>query len=646
MKYLSLLVAVIFWAAPSYAQIYVAEYGNDQGPGNFSQPFETLARAQLEVRNLRQAHPDRGVVVLLGRGIYRLQQPLVFGPEDGGDENHAVLWSVMPGEYVVVSGGRVIDDWSVEKGDVFRASMPDDLAGLEVRDLYFSGRRLPRARHPNSGWLRVKQAGEDRRTSFTFEPGSVPDFPAASEADAPVSAPPAAAASNTAGLEVHLLHDWSSSRIPVSSLDAAAGILHTRIPIGCAAKHYAIDNFEPHPRFMLEGHPALIDQPGEWCQVPASGDLLVQAPPWLEHDLGGIPTAETMSVEVPVLERLIQIQGSPSQTVRNLHFSGIQFRTTAFLPPVDGWAGAQASMHERRDGSAQAGQRIFVPAAIQMEYAQDCSLEKCSISEIGGTAVWIASGCSDVAVRRTTIRSIGANAINIGEDGTRLVDGKVWWKSSGPNDPALARRISIEGCSIEKVGATFPGAVGIWIGFAADCTVAYNDIRKLPYTGISLGWVWAPDPSPIGGHLIANNDISRVMQVLSDGGCIYTLGRQPGTVIRGNHLHDLKQQAGRAPSNGIFMDEGSTEILVEANRIDDIDQAPIRFHRAGANRIAGNALITSRESAFQYNRTDPAQIEFVDNSIHPQLTRADLEIAPHAGSRWYIWSQIQAQKGD
>jgi parallel beta helix pectate lyase-like protein len=636
MKYLSLLVAVIFWAAPSYAQIYVAEYGNDQGPGNFSQPFETLARAQLEVRNLRQAHPDRGVVVMLRRGIYRLQQPLVFGPEDGGDETHAVLWSVMPGEYVVISGGRVIDDWSVEEGDVFRAPLPGDLAGTEVRDVYLAARRLPRARHPNKGWLRVDQAGQDRRTSFSFAPGSVPDIPALPEsADGAVS-----------GLEVHLLHDWSSSRIPVSSIDAAAGILHTRAPIGCAANHYAIDHFEPHPRFMLEGHRALMDSQGEWIQDPASGDLLVKAPLWLEHDLGGFFTADTLALEVPVLDRLLEIRGVPGNPVRNLHFSGIIFQTTAFTPPVDGWAGAQASMHERRDGSAQAGQRIFVPAAIHMEYAAACSIEKSVISRIGGTAVWVGTGCRDVALRRITIQSVGANAINIGEDGSRLVDGKAWWKSSGPDDPALARRISVEGCWIESVGMSFPGAVGIWIGFAADCTIAYNDIHKLPYTGISLGWVWAQDPSPIGGHLIANNDISRVMQVLSDGGCIYTLGRQPGTVIRGNHLHDLKQQAGRAPSNGIFMDEGSTEILVEANRIDEIDQAPIRFHRAGANRIVGNALITSRESAFQYNRTDPTQIEFVDNFIHPKFTQTGLKIGLHAGTHWYIWSQIQAQKGD
>jgi len=77
---------------------------------------------------------------------------------------------------------------------------------------------------------------------------------------------------------------------------------------------------------------------------------------------------------------------------------------------------------------------------------------------------------------------------------------------------------------------------------------------------------------------------------LSDGGGIYTLGFQPGTILRNNHIHDVSVNAGRAESNGIFMDEGTTGLLVESNYIHDIARSPVRFHQAGRNLLRRNTL--------------------------------------------------------
>jgi hypothetical protein len=57
------------------------------------------------------------------------------------------------------------------------------------------------------------------------------------------------------------------------------------------------------------------------------------------------------------------------------------------------------------------------------------------------------------------------------------------------------------------------------------------------------------------------------VQVLSDGGGIYTLGCQPGTQLRGNLIHDVPLNAGRAESNGMFLDEGSDGITIQGNAI-------------------------------------------------------------------------------
>ena len=42
----------------------------------------------------------------------------------------------------------------------------------------------------------------------------------------------------------------------------------------------------------------------------------------------------------------------------------------------------------------------------------------------------------------------------------------------------------------------------------------------------------------------------------------------------------LREESGRAESNGIFMDQGSSEIVVEGNTIYDVARAPIRFNMA------------------------------------------------------------------
>ncbi len=610
-------------AVPIAAQVFVSPSGDDQAAGGFQHPFETLERAQLEVRELRRKHPEQAVTVTLREGIYRLHNTLVFGPEDGGDADHSVVWCSAANETVILSGGRRIKDWVMEEG-VYRAHLPKDLAGLKVSDLYRGLLRAQHARHPNNGWLRVDEVGADRRTSFTFAKDQVP------------------ALDSIEGVRVHLLHDWSTSRIPLAHLDAAAGTLSTRAPIGCAAPHYAINNFEAHPRFALEGHPAFLDQEGEWCQDPASGDLML-----LPRTVGRLPNAppdpEASGVQLPVLERLMEWRGEVGRPVQNLHFLGIQFRHAAFVPPQEGWAGAQASMHERRDGSDAAAQRVFVPAAIHIEDTVASSLEACTMAGLGGSAVWIGPGCQDVTLRGCTIQNIGANGINIGEDSARQIDGQPWWRSSPPDDPRLARRINIEGCTIKEAGQVYAGAVGIWIGFAADCRVSYNDIHDLPYTGVSVGWVWAQDPSPSGGHHIEHNNIYRVMQLLSDGGCIYTLGRQPGTVLRNNYLHEVPDQAGRAPSNAIFVDEGSSEMVIEGNLIDGIAQAPIRFHRAGKNLVRNNVLITARHDPYQYNRTDPTDISSIDNQVRPQRVDKDLEIQQQAGSAGYQRNKPQAK---
>jgi hypothetical protein len=106
------------------------------------------------------------------------------------------------------------------------------------------------------------------------------------------------------------------------------------------------------------------------------------------------------------------------------------------------------------------------------------------------------------------------------------------------------------------------------------------------------------------------------MNILSDGGGIYMLGLQPGSAIRNNHIHNVEINAGRAESNGMFLDEGITDVIVENNLIYNIAKSPLRFHKATTNLVKGNFLFcTGGNPPIRYNATKEEYIQKVDNKV-------------------------------
>jgi hypothetical protein len=201
----------------------------------------------------------------------------------------------------------------------------------------------------------------------------------------------------------------------------------------------------------------------------------------------------------------------------------------------------------------------------------------------------------------------------IGEGQDRVVKGEQWWKSA-PEQVALAN--TIENCTVTECGVQFYGAVGIWCGLTAETTIKNNKVFNLPYTGISVGWMWSPVPTPCRQNTIEGNHIHNIMNILSDGGGIYMLGLQPGSIIRNNHIHDVKINAGRAESNGMFLDEGITDVIVENNLIYNIAKSPLRFHRATTNLVKSNYLFCANGNPpIRYNTTREEDIQKVDNKV-------------------------------
>ena len=280
--------------------------------------------------------------------------------------------------------------------------------------------------------------------------------------------------------------------------------------------------------------------------------------------------------------------------------------------PTGGYAAGQAAVWEIRDEQGQGVGRDFIPGALAFELAENCSIEQSSVRRVGRSGIWMGSRSSNNRIVGNVIDDVAGNGVMIGEDRSRQVDGEPWWQAA-PEQVASGN--VVEDNVISRCGVPFYEAVGIWVGIAADTEIRHNELRDLPYTGISVGWMWNPTPTPCRGTIIEGNFIHHVMQVLSDGGGIYTLGRQPGAVIRGNLIHDVPLNVGRAESNGMFLDEGTTEIVIEGNVIYNVDRSPLRFHRAEQNLVRDNVLVRPDETTpmVRYNATPEENIELVDN---------------------------------
>lgn len=560
---------------------YVSPEGNDKNDGTKLKPFLSIERAKKAVLD----NLNEDCTVWLADGFYEIRKPIVFDAADFGNSNSTIIIKAEAGAHTVISGGKLINGWTKNNDGLWVSEVK---LNESPRELFVNGKRAIRARFPNIDYLRVKKVGKDRRTHFFFEKDEFP---------LPVK---------TKDVELVLLHDWSISRIGIKEIDAKKQRLTAVDSIGAKSPDFFnLDNWEKNPRYFLENDLAFLDADYEWYFDSEKQKMYLELP--------DNQSPKSMKIVAPISEGLLKIEGKEDELVKNIHFEGITFRHCAWQIPDMGYCEVQACHFDSRPDR---GWSDVVPAAVKVEWAENCSFENCSFENLGTTGLWLATGCKSCAVLNSDFYDISANGIMIGEGRDRFIDGKVWWKKA-PEQVALGNRI--ENCTITKAGAQFYGSIGIWCGFTAETIIKNNEISDLPYTGISIGWEWSPIPTPCRSNVVDGNHIHNILKILSDGGGIYMLGLQPGSKLINNHIHDVKINAGRAESNGMFLDEGTTDVIVANNLIYNIAKSPLRFHKATTNLVKENYLFCTEENPpIRYNRTEEKDIKQVDNKVYAE----------------------------
>jgi len=585
---ISIIISAFFSFGLYSKDIFVSPKGNNQNPGTKEKPIQSLLMAKQMAYDLLKSGQQEKVIVWLNDGIHTITEPLVFDPFESSLPNPSLVFKSLKGTKPVISGGLKLSKWSKRQDGFWTCKSSDIAPGLQnVRELFVNGKRASRARFPNSDFLRVKKAGEDKRTNFYFEKG---DFPIPSKSK---------------NVELVFMHDWSITRIGVKEINADASQLIAVDNIGAKSpSFFTIDNWEPHPRYFLENALEFIDLDFEWIYLNETKEIVINLPKNTD------PTQ--FNIVIPVSEGLVSLVGKEDKPIKNIQFDGITFQYAKWSIPTGGYCGIQATFYDQRRGNNDWNWNS-IPAAVSAIWSDRLVFSNCRFKNLGGTGLLLGAGCRRSMIINSEFDDISGNGIMIGEGQERQKNGTNWYKSA-PEQVAFEN--TIENCKITHCGSQYFCAVGIWAGLTSKTTIKNNEISNLPYTGISIGWMWSTETTPCQENIIDGNHIHHIMNTLSDGGGIYMLGLQPRSKLINNHIHDVKKNAGSAESNGMFLDEGITDVRVENNLIYNIAKSPIRFHKATKNIVQGNYLFCQESNPpIRYNRTQEQDIEKVNNEV-------------------------------
>jgi hypothetical protein len=497
-------------------------YAAPNGTGNActaAQPC-ALPTAQLVARS-RNSGMSSDLVVQLSGGTYRLGAPLSFTSADSGSGGHQVVYRAAPGAAPVISGGRQITGWTLSdpSHNLWSAPVP---AGLDTRQLYLDGVRAQVAQGPSP--VALTRTADD--TGYTAANASMASWRNPGNIELVFA--------GTAGA-------WEETRCRVASISGAT--ITMRQPCWDNSIHHS-PGLSGHPSGTFYPLPAnavptrienafeLLTKPGQWY-LDSSAQRIYY-----------LPTAgqnmATADVEAPVLESLVNGAGT-----HDLTFTGITFAYQTWLRPSgnDGYSDMQSG-HTLTGTNAYAQQGVCdytdppgscpyaswtqTPGALNWTAARNVTFTGDTFTHLGSAGLSIGGGSANDSVTGNEFTDISGTGIelgNVNDDEPADV---------GASDDEITRNNTIADNWIHDVAVEYHDEDGIFVGFTRGSTVTHNQLDDLPWDGIDIGFGgWTTNafyPLEVRNvnqdNVISDNLIYDYHQVLSDGGGIYSNGRQ------------------------------------------------------------------------------------------------------------------------
>ncbi len=531
--------------------LYVAPDGDDSNPGTMAQPLKTVAKARDRVRTLNSAMTADQTVYLRG-GTYPQTSTLTFTNADSGSGGFYVKYLAYPGEQPLITGGRPIQNWKVfdATNNIYSAS-----AGTPAfRQLYVNGVKAIRARTPNLGATGEpafnRLSGWDKDAHNVQVPSSVVgDW------------------NNLTKVEMHINIAWGDSMMRIASITSSGGTAYVKFQ----SDEDAIVFVRPNPRmdqlgwgqgraYFFENALEFLDQPGEWYLDETTNTVYYK--PRAGEDLS------TATVVAPTVETLMAVKGtSTSDQAGYLWFQGLTFAHSTYMRPSEhGFLDAQAGQYNLT-AQANNDQTIGRPAAgVSVINANHIHFEKNLFTQMGGTGLDFISGTHDDMVLGNAVTDIAGNGISVGKfTADETTEYHIAYNPTDKNE--ICTRDTIKDNYVNQVTTEFFGGIGIVAGYPAYIDIEHNEVSHTNYTGISVGYGWTGSPTAMTTNKINYNNIHHVVEIMTDGGSIYTLSNQ-GTAseMQYNYNHDYSCSPwADYGCVGIYMDEQTSGYTVAHN---------------------------------------------------------------------------------
>ncbi|MBQ7951310.1 MAG: S-layer homology domain-containing protein [Clostridia bacterium] len=570
-----------------YKDIYVAPNGNDENDGSKASPFKTWQRANEEVQKYNKDMTGHIVVHFAG-GDYPVKEMMTMDEKISGRNGYKVIYKgdelLNPPRF---NGGTKVTGWQPQEGSpiwVADASHVEDTRNMYVNEFPAALARS-RYRYQPSGLYQI--TGSKYDSDGFIVPQS--NFPK----------------SFTHPEDMMIVWPilWTTSRTPVDDVfygDTTVTFKMQQPVWTCAtslggAGHLNVD---PSDSFILENAIELLDEPGEFFFDKYEKKLYYY--PYKEEDM------TTADVWVSTTEKLLNMSGSSLQNkVQNVEFNNLRFQYGAWneLSQTGMKENQTDQMYIASTDDAIWHKEIMKPAQVTIEAAQYIDIKNCEFVNLGSNCLNMTNGILNSNIVGNLFRDSAA---------TGLVVGNWNHKVELSDDQERCEYINISNNAFHRVAYEICGSAAMAVYYPAHVVIDHNDVRDVPYTGISVGWGWgAWNPPDVRDIHVLSNYVENVTSQNFDGAHIYTLGRMEESTIKYNHLVESGDTRG-----GIYLDEASAAITVEENVVQRATN-PI-FARAGAiirDIYANNNYVDTEDTGFTAE-TDDSHRNKIDVTYH------------------------------
>jgi hypothetical protein len=551
--------------------IYVSPRGDDNNPGTFVRPVRSLETA---LHRAAAGSGPAGVTIALTNGVFRLRSPLDLTPQDSGTPSAPVRFTAAPNATPLIAGSLRVRGWMRSRfgSDIWVANVP---ARLKTRQLYVNGVRA----YMSSGALPV--AVVQTRDGYLASSSLLARWRNASSLQMVYSG-------------THMCFEqrcpdeglgrWTFSMCNVSSIHNR--VIRMQEPCWNNSTrrvyNYAGHQDVSRPDFIQNAF-ELLKRPGQFY-LDSRRHRLYYIPRTGEH-------MQTADVEAPVLQRLVSGNGTLTNPIHDISFSGIEFAYATWLRPgsPDGFSEVQSGMtlsgrganrteglcQFARGGTCPYGAWTKEPGNVQFRFDQDITFRDDRFVHLGGAALNLDDGTQHATVSDCVFTDVSGNGIELGNVDRNEATGSAQTINDSITDNYLS------GLPTELFGG-----VAMLLGYVSDTTVSHNQIDHTPYAAISIGWSGWPErrklpplPNNSHGNVISHNLIFDILQRESDGGGIYNQGSTGssfanGEQVRANVIHGVMLWG-----RGLHSDQGTSYVTYANNVLFD------NQNDAGANHI-------------------------------------------------------------